>query len=108
MDILRLAQVAGMFVYEFARLGFAVHLVPPKKWKGDVPKTIHQREVLTRYGMSAMPFGEGTIPEEPQRSSICGSEKVKPGQWIHVMDAIGLARYGAMGMRSLGKERAPR
>jgi hypothetical protein len=111
MDILRLAQVASMMALKFTQLGKKVHMRPPSTtdasegWKGQIKKYAHQHEVLLRYNVPGLPHKDGYIPACGRYDLGGQAASLVDDQWIHVVDAIGLARYGAHGMRSLNKER---
>lgn len=89
-SILRLAQVAGAAcaAISVAWPGVVVRLPRPKMWKGQVPKNIHQRRILAHYRLPA------TGPWDIQ-----GGEKITKTTISHVVDAIGLARWGLTNAR---------
>lgn len=78
-SIINVQAVAGMAIAS-ARLRGAVEILTPipSKWKGTVPKEIHQKRILAAEGLDIeAPVFEG-IPKSMR---------------THVVDAIGLARW---------------
>jgi len=94
MSILHLAQVAGGAL----RSGFArSKLLPePREWKGSVPKQIHQARVLTELGWAFE--RRGTVKDgycvPTSAPNVFGAGALRPSDWKHVTDAIGLALWG--------------
>lgn len=78
-SIINVQAVAGMAIAS-ARLRLASSIVTPipSKWKGTVPKEIHQKRILA---------GEGLTIDDPIFEGIPKSMRT------HVVDGIGLARW---------------
>lgn len=99
-DLLVLAAAAGVSLAQAAlrwpnaKLDFPL----PKTWKKGVPKRIHQGRILSRLGIEYESRGEkGTgycVPSWKENSPL-GSDRVTDSAWKHIVDAIGLAAYGA-------------
>ncbi|MCP4897869.1 MAG: crossover junction endodeoxyribonuclease RuvC [bacterium] len=99
-SILRLAQVAGAALSVAQAVGDpTTALIPrPKTWKGTVPKDIHQARMLTRYGWKYKKKGTGKnqwcCPVSLGPHRILSTVKWPEGCWKHIVDAIGLGRWG--------------
>lgn len=104
MDILHLAQVAGAVAGRLNPEGLRMPL--PKEWKGTTPKDVHQLWVLEAYGIAGerVSAKDGARPL-PGAMEARGSHTIKSNEWSHVIDAIGLARWGIKG-RSMAYEGA--
>jgi hypothetical protein len=100
-SIIRIAQVSGAAAGIVNELLFAKILIPePRKWKGQVPKIIHQRRILEALGWAHESHGDQkrgyTIPTDPPVGKM-----LKQVHWKHVVDAIGLARWASQVQSSL-------
>ena len=89
-SLLLLAQVAGAAAAVLAPHCTSLVIPRPRKWKGSVPKPIHQARVLGRMGWAYKKGQVYTIPTNPPKHLT----KLKPEEWKHVVDAIGLAQWG--------------
>lgn len=112
-DILRLAQVAGAAAGVATHLAGATQLLMPRpqEWKGSVPKPIHQARVLERLGW---PYErKGPAPKRTmgkvEHAGYCVPTSVptdvalydvRPSDWKHIVDAIGLALWGVDQLKS--------
>lgn len=112
-DILRLSQVAGGGAGIASHLCGATRLLMPRpqEWKGSVPKPIHQARVLERLGW---PYErKGPAPKRTmgkvEHSGYCVPTSVpsdvalydvRPSDWKHIVDAIGLALWGVDQLKS--------
>ncbi|MEM7311343.1 MAG: hypothetical protein AAF682_32050 [Planctomycetota bacterium] len=83
-DLIPLAQIAGA-AEAYIGLLWNVDVIAPKPrdWKGQVPKDVHQRRILARVGLTN---GLDGVP---------GAESMTRTQRGHVVDAVGLALWGA-------------
>lgn len=79
--LILLAGVAGAAAAAFGSAN--VVLVPPRKWKGNVPKHIHHARI-----MDAIEWDPYMFPPEDVR--VVGDVPLM--RWKEILDAIGLAR----------------
>jgi hypothetical protein len=106
-DILRLAHLAGAASALAYGPGVTTVRPTPATWKGQVPKEAHHRRVLKGYGWDSDEKGRPT-PEAVTRAMagaggaaasapglLTGVADVKTSEWTHVVDAMGLAAWGA-------------
>lgn len=95
-DLISLSFVGGAFASRFP--GAQILRPLPSQWKGQVPKAVHQGRILTSLGLKYETVGaEGDgycVPLDPE-SKIPGGSKLPRSSWKHVVDAIGLALWGA-------------
>lgn len=85
-DILNLTGVAGMCVSACLSRFWTDpdYFTPvPVQWKGSVPKTIHQKRILGKVGLTA------------DLKGVRGAEEMTKTQKGHCIDAIGLALWAA-------------
>jgi Holliday junction resolvasome RuvABC endonuclease subunit len=90
-DILKLGQVAGAALAAIEHV-FCVDKVffpKPQRWKGSVPKLIHQRRILSRLGWETV---ETKTTVRPKGNPL--GFHLAATHWSHVLDAIGLALWG--------------
>lgn len=67
--------------------------VEPMTWKGNTPKKIHHSRLLTQMGWPAKVLSDYARPvRAPQ--GVLGAGQLKPSDWKHVMDGVGLAKWG--------------
>jgi len=89
-SLLLLAQVAGAAACAMRICGASTIILPrPRKWKGEVPKPIHQARILSRLGWAYKKTQGYSYPTDPPKH--LGS--LRPEEWKHVVDAIGLALW---------------
>lgn len=95
MDMLRIAQVAGAAVSAWE--ASVTFLPQPKEWKGSVPKHIHQKRTAAKAGWTRTKMMGGKSPYVvPQGiGNVAGARDLRDSDWKHVMDAVGLAYWGA-------------
>ena len=79
-DIVKLAIKAGYWWGIYDQFAVDVHLVEPRTWKGQVPKTVHHKRVMGKLASF-----EKTIIEVFFRSG-----KIAPGDRHNVLDAVAL------------------
>jgi len=91
-DILHLAHVTGIIVGLLAPRGWLSLFIPtPREWKGQVPKQIHHQRILDTLGWKYNVHPGYCVPINPP---VDMGIPLKGTQWKHVVDAIGLARWG--------------
>lgn len=100
-DILNLAVSAGMCaVFADSLMGhpYSQVLIPnPHTWKGDAHKHVHQARLCKKLGWKYTKRGSSDktkycVPSEHDIEHV--GEDVNPGDWKHILDAVGLALYG--------------
>lgn len=78
-DLIDLAVLAGDLAGFYRRAGFHVELVPPRTWKGTVPKAVHNVRVI-----EALSAGEiETMPRRPRAKNFDHN----------MIDAVGLGLW---------------
>lgn len=89
-DLLCLAHVSGAILGTLAGNTTHVYLPTPADWKGQVSKAIHHARVLSRldiaYDMKGTGGGRYGVPR-------MGWGDFKPADYMHLVDALGLAIY---------------
>lgn len=100
-SILHLGNVAGagLAVVAGACIAGTVYFPTPVRWKGSRDKLPHHWHILNRAKVPASHVREmggkepycSILPSFP----IIGAEELNPGDWKHVLDAVGLAQYAA-------------
>ncbi len=94
-DLLHLALSAGIAagVVRAAWDTTRIEIPKPKTWKGDIPKHVHQKRIMRAVGI---PFEGGSNPAKMLTVPTAdGFRDIKKSHLIHVIDAIGLAVWGA-------------
>lgn len=102
-NMIGLAQVAGALVCECFYETNNVAFPEPSKWKGSVPKQIHQNRILSKLHINAESVGSQSSgyarPKSPERDldpdKVVNLHSVSKSDWKHVVDGIGLALWGA-------------
>lgn len=93
--LIKLAQVAGACLatlqdiiplYENPE---RIKIISPVKWKGSIPKPIHQARILTKLGWGFKSSSTYSSPVNPPKQY----SKIKKGEWKHLVDAIGIALW---------------
>lgn len=80
-NLIPLAMVAGMAALEMSNY-CEVRCPLPAQWKGQVAKAIHHKRIREQIGW-------------PAKGINCGIGEIPEGSHKEVLDAIGLAIYGA-------------
>lgn len=94
-DLLHLALSAGIAagVVRAAWADTRIEIPKPQTWKGTIPKHIHQKRIMRSVGIQ---FEGGSNPAKILRlPTTDGFDGIKKAHLIHVIDAIGLAVWGA-------------
>ena len=92
-NLIGLAMIAGVM---FGRMRGEEGIFPhPQEWKGTISKSVHQKRILTKLGWRYTQRGKQLIPN----TTIVRSWDIRPSEWTHVIDAIGLAMWGAEQIR---------
>lgn len=105
-NILHLGTVAGAALLRLREYGCLAeaYFPRPAEWKGEVPKDVHGRRILTKagWGLSDLADAGGqepyVYPRCPHRGALLGgydSGRWNKGDWKHLTDAIGLAQWAA-------------
>jgi hypothetical protein len=94
MDILRLGQVAGAAVGVMGNACDRILLPTPNKWKGSVPKHIHQARTLTKLGVDYKVTSGSDRYAYPVDDSGNARPPFPKSKWKHIVDGIGLAQWG--------------
>lgn len=95
-DLLPIATVTGVMAQYLADYCLEVVLPLPSEWKGQVPKAVNHARTASLLGWETKTMGG----KKPYLCPVSGHEeirltgKVNPGDWKHLMDAIGLAIWG--------------
>lgn len=97
-DILVLASVSGVILSLLQRLSTPktkFHLPQPQAWKGSTPKEVHQARLYHKLGWGYIQKTDYAVPEHPPASLAVdlGGRKVLEGDWKHLGDALGLAKW---------------
>lgn len=103
-DLINLATIAGAgLAYGMVGADTLALRPLPSKWKGTVPKGIHQGRILQSVGYASVLLGrdKGAMPETP--TMIFGGGDIPAKHWTHVVDAIGLAKWGLAELRKAQK-----
>lgn len=103
-DIIKVAHIAaGVIGIVIARgLSSRVALPEPERWKGQVPKVIHQGRTFVSLGLAYDHGQEYCWPTDPaQVRKIRGGQEISRTGWKHVGDACGLALWGQVAVDSL-------
>jgi hypothetical protein len=88
-DILMLAHVAGAALGLLKLFTEQVLLPEPGRWKGTVPKKVHQRRLIIKERWTPRETKTAVYPDgQPLGLKLAAT------QWSHVLDALGLARWG--------------
>ena len=91
-DLVTLAHVSGGVVAHLRAT--RTYLVKPQRWKGSVPKHIHQKRILRRLGIEyEMRGGKSPYPVPVDFERFVQSGKVNAGDWKDIVDSVGLAAY---------------
>lgn len=98
-SVLLLAQVAGAAAGILTQYRQDLIIPRPQKWKGSIPKAVHQARVLKRRGIEYDMKGSKTPKSDtrycvPRGRLAAGSDTLADSDWKHVVDAIGLADWG--------------
>lgn len=65
--------------------------VEPSQWKGSVKKQIHHTRLMTQLAWRHEVLKSYVRPIDPP---VIRVGKIKPADWKHVLDGVGLARWG--------------
>jgi len=92
-DLVTLGHVSGGVVAHLRAT--RTYLVKPQRWKGSVPKGIHQKRVLRRLGIEyTMKGGKSPYPVPVDFKRYDKTGNVNAGDWKDIVDSVGLAAYG--------------
>lgn len=105
-DIVELARRAGELSVACAcAFGIRPDYITPAEWKGQTPKDISQARICSRLGW---PFEKMAGYARPTDgfSGVRGATELKKSDWKHVLDAIGIALWGADTIISIDRRAA--
>lgn len=96
-DIIRLAQIAGAIAGQVMAMCDARVMIPdPEEWKGQTPKPIDQTRSFAHFGILSALATQYAYPTGCKViARVQGAAQLNKGDWKHVGDALGLARYGS-------------
>jgi hypothetical protein len=93
-DLLRLATIAGFLVAEAGyECKHETYFPLPQRWKGSVPKDIHQSRILSRLGILSQKRAGYSAPAPSGFANVLGASDLNVSDWKHVVDGIGLAAW---------------
>ena len=72
-----------------------LRLVHPQEWKGTQPKDVHHRRICTKLGWRFTTSGKNIWPHMSARDKGQIDCNFATSEWYHVLDAIGMAMWGA-------------
>ena len=103
-DIVELARRAGEMAALLTEYASGIQYISPAEWKAQVPKDICQARICSRLGW---PFEKMSGYSRPTTGfqDVAGAKGLKKSDWKHVMDAIGIALWGADTIISIEKRR---
>lgn len=104
-NIITLTAVAGVCLGRIVASTYfkCNHYFPrPREWKGSVPKHIHQARTCKHLGWAYEVHGkdQGRYCQPSDPPKLLGDDTLNPGDWKHIMDAIGLALWAKDKSRS--------
>jgi hypothetical protein len=99
-DLINLSAVSGACLAGISSVYYGIQLLRPlpSEWKGSVAKVTQQARTCQRYGWTFKTKGGAkpyVVPESFGEHVPLGADDLNEGDWKHVMDAIGLARWAA-------------
>jgi hypothetical protein len=104
-SLLPVAQIAGAALAVHAMIDRQLFLPYPAEWKGQVPKQIHQARICNKLGWAYELVGDKVTgyarPTGMPAMYVAGAAKLNPGDWKHVMDAIGLGMWAALKLKGM-------
>ena len=96
-SIMFLAAVAGAMLAEATPECKTILFPTPQKWKGSVPKQIHQARVLGKMDLEYTKVGKnpktGYCHPPLNMADVFWATEQNKGDWKHIVDAIGLAQW---------------
>lgn len=92
-DLLNLAQVAGFCAGALlSRWPSAQLVIPePAEWKGTIKKERFTQRILSDFGLAVTPEGLMFVGSTLR---LPGTQGLRPSKATHVIDALGLAKWG--------------
>lgn len=95
-SLVDLSFLSGLSVGAVIDATSAVSVLPvePHYWKGGLSKVIHHKQIMAKIGWESVGMKGYARPKDIGGTTKVG--KINPGDWKHVMDGVGLARWGVM------------
>lgn len=95
-DLIHLAQVAGMAVGICKELWPTIEIIipPPADWKGSIPKAVFTKKLLRWLNITYDP--RGGLRYRDGKVRVPGTYTLPKAKATHVIDALGMARWGAL------------
>lgn len=95
-SIVDLSFLGGIAVAAALRVHGAGLVLPvePQQWKGTIPKEVHHSRILDQLNWGKKILSDHARPLNPDLLDVKQFSTLKAAHWKHVMDAIGLAKYG--------------